>query len=170
MLVKTSAKLLAKYHYLGLYVSIGAGSVLLAIIALGPGLIESHAPHAGSWQHAAFSGLCHQLSERSFTFNGSQMAVCSRCFGIYAFFPAAWLALPLLAGRISGRFTGYLEKFLFVGILINFVDVTGNFSGLWTNTHWSRFGLGAVFSISLALYFVAYFSPKSKSTSTKHIS
>ena len=34
--------------------------------------------------YAAGSLICHQLPDRSFHVQGSQLAVCARCFGLYA--------------------------------------------------------------------------------------
>ncbi len=43
-----------------------------------------------------FSPVCHQLTESSFIIYGNQMAVCSRCFGIYLGMMLGFLAYPLL--------------------------------------------------------------------------
>jgi len=38
----------------------------------------------GGLLYAAGSLICHQLSDRSFHLQGSQLPVCARCFGLYA--------------------------------------------------------------------------------------
>jgi len=45
--------------------------------------------------HSIFKGLCHQEPERSLFLFGSQMAVCSRCAGIYAGLLIGALTPPL---------------------------------------------------------------------------
>src|SRR5215218_11416819 len=42
-----------------------------------------------------FSYICHQISERSLHLDGHQLAVCSRCFGVYLGLLGGILAYPL---------------------------------------------------------------------------
>ncbi|HLR76219.1 MAG TPA: DUF2085 domain-containing protein [Balneolaceae bacterium] len=128
-----------------LYIFVLFLSTLLVIIALGGGLWGQSSPWIMQWQHQLFYSLCHQLPERSFWINGQPMAVCARCFGIYTGF---W------SGLISALFIGngikktVLKKILIVVLLLNIVDVAGNFLNIWQNTLFSRFALG--FSLAAA--------------------
>jgi len=68
--------------HLALFALVGA----LFIIALGPGLWgpSDIADWYLSWQRSVFASVCHQQPSRSFWMNGAPLAVCERCFGIYA--------------------------------------------------------------------------------------
>ena len=64
-------------------------SAFICVAALGPALFNANLSWGewyASWQRQAFSGLCHQQTDRMFLLNGMPMAVCSRCLGIYSAF------------------------------------------------------------------------------------
>ena len=125
-------------------------SALLVVIALGGGAFNQPGLWFEHWQHKAFNGLCHQDPQRSFWISGSPMAVCSRCFGIYSAVFAGWLSFPMVP-QILKYIDGY-KRWLLVGVLlINFLDVLGNFMGLWQNTLLSRFVLGSLIGLSAVL-------------------
>lgn len=125
-------------------------SALLVVIALGGGLFSQVGFWFEHWQHKAFNGLCHQDPQRSFWLNGTPMAVCSRCFGIYSGFLATWILFPI-AFALPQYFNGYKSWLLAIVIGINILDVIGNLIGLWQNTLFSRFGMGALIGISAVL-------------------
>lgn len=117
----------------------------MLLIAIGPGLYRVDS----FWMYDFFSKLCHQDPSRSFTVNGVQMAVCSRCLGIYTLLAVGWLAMPLfLILKITQRQA--LITFLLVAIGINLIDILGNYLEIWTNTLHSRFVLGSLFGLSIA--------------------
>lgn len=132
-----------------LYGTVLLMSGALIMTALGGGIFGE--AWTGHWQHTAFSGLCHQDPSRSFWINGDPMAVCSRCFGIYAGFGAGWLVMPAARGLI--RRIGYLSGFLLAGvIMVNAVDAAASLAGLWENTLVSRFGLGYLIGTGVVLF------------------
>ncbi len=51
-----------------------------------------------------FSGICHQIPERSFHLWGEPLAVCARCSGVYAGFLVGALLLPIIHGRLKAEF------------------------------------------------------------------
>ena len=63
--------------------TVGAVAFVLLVLAgpwaLGSDLLASAATHL----YAAASRICHQLTERSFSYAGVQLPVCARCFGLY---------------------------------------------------------------------------------------
>lgn len=124
----------------------------LFFVALGPGVFNSD-PSAWyfSWQRFFFSSLCHQLPERSFYINGVQMAVCTRCFGIYSGLFAGSIIFPLLVIRRKKTLKGG-RKLLILSLLIIVIDFIGNLSGLWINTNMSRFCTGIFLGISVTYY------------------
>lgn len=71
--------------------AIAAWFAVIAILAAAPVFAPDTA--LAIIARVVFSGLCHQIPERSFAHDGHLLAVCARCAGIYA-----GLALgPLLA-------------------------------------------------------------------------
>jgi uncharacterized membrane protein len=51
--------------------------------------------------HAAYHATCHQLPDRSLFLFGYEMAVCARCFAIYASFLAGGILFYFLRGRLK---------------------------------------------------------------------
>lgn len=146
-----------KWGYLGLVVT----ASLLVLIGLGPGLFSAEHALPNSWQYRFFSVLCHQETARSFTFNGIQMAVCTRCIGIYGAFLVGLMAMPLVSYI---NFSFKTEKYWLIGsIILNLLDIIGNYLGFWTNTHISRLVLGSVFGLSLAIILSKEFFTLNKS-------
>jgi uncharacterized membrane protein len=84
-------------HWLGLMN--GVLLVITGLSILAPYLEHAGHPIPGLLIYKAFRLLCHQKPERCFFVFGHQMAVCSRCFSVYASFLliglafAAWRAL-----------------------------------------------------------------------------
>lgn len=73
-------------------------------IVLAPYLASTGSPalvQAGSIIMAAYHVTCHQLPDRSLFIFGRQMAVCSRCFAIYASFLLGGLLFYFLRGRLK---------------------------------------------------------------------
>jgi uncharacterized membrane protein len=118
------------------------------------------APVAASAGHEAtafvlYQGLktvCHQMPERAFWVAGHPLAVCARCFGIYAGFAAAVLLYPL-ARRLQRTGTPRRE-WLILALLPTAFDFTLGITGLWANTHSTRFLTGAWLGAWVAFYVV----------------
>jgi uncharacterized membrane protein len=89
-------------------------AVALAPLAA-PFLAASH-PLAALLIRSFFSRLCHQDPARSFMVEGSPVAVCVRCLGIYC---GAALAAWVRLGRI------FATRLLAAALLINLLDVAG---------------------------------------------
>jgi uncharacterized membrane protein len=67
----------------------------LGAIVAAPILSSSNLTSVSSPIYTFFSYICHQISERSLHLAGHQMAVCSRCFGVYFGLTAGVLIYPL---------------------------------------------------------------------------
>ena len=147
----------------GLYGGLLLVSTGLFVVALGPGLFGASELAHFSWQHQAFSMLCHQDPARSYTLNGSTMAVCARCIGIYGAFLGGVLLMPVISWFFQIG-TKLSIQLLFGAILLNFVDVIANAFGVWTNTSHSRFLLGILFGITAALMLTNSFFKNIKNT------
>ena len=61
-------------------------------------------PSAGVY--SGFSAACHQMPERSFSREGFPLAVCARCFGLYAGAAAGVLLYPMARGFARQRRAG----------------------------------------------------------------
>ncbi|HCD53478.1 MAG TPA: hypothetical protein DEQ34_13600 [Balneolaceae bacterium] len=138
-------------------------SALLAVLAVGPGWYGGDFQGGFNFQHQLFDLLCHQNPDRSFQLQGVQMAVCSRCLGIYlSFFLGVLLMAPL--SIFSKKFKTFVKPAFFTILILNFLDVISNEAGIWTNSLFSRFWLGALVGLGAALLLSnEFFSTNSKS-------
>lgn len=148
--VSESVVMWANLEQKKLYVLVLSLTAFLVLTALGGGIFSQPGIWFDHWQHKAFTGLCHQNPQRSFWINGSPMAVCSRCFGIYSTVFIGWLSFPMIP-KLLERMDGYKRWMLMGVLLINFIDVFGNFIGMWQNTLVSRFALGGLIGLSAVL-------------------
>ncbi len=71
-------------------------AVWMALILLAPYLESVGSHDLAGLLYFFFKPTCHQMAERSFIIFGYPMAVCARCFGIYAGFLAAALLYPFI--------------------------------------------------------------------------
>lgn len=143
----------------GTYLLLLLSVLFLFLAALGPGWYLNEGESA--WAHyQLFDMLCHQDPERSFLFMGSQMAVCSRCIGIYGGALAGIAIMPFFERWVPSQKKWSLFFFGFA-TLVNFTDLIGNYFGIWTNTPGSRNILGLLFGISTVLLLSrAFFTTK----------
>jgi len=145
--------------------------ILIAAVltsALGGGLFSGKEFWPLQWQHRIFAHVCHQIPDRSFWIAGQPMAVCSRCFGIYAGFALGWLLLPV-TGRMNVARLMPFKRILLAAVLINLADIIGNFLGFWENTLTSRLILGCMLGIAAAVLFTGvFFNNKIKSTGNNY--
>jgi len=148
------------FSYRLLYLSVAALAVLTFGMALVPGLFNS----GSTWQYLLFDKLCHQIPHRSYSLNGTQMAVCSRCIGIYGAFTLGWLLMVFIS-MFNSKTRRYGLKLLGFMIVINFADIIGNYFGFWSNTLNSRLIFGALLGFS-AVFLLAdeFFNLKTKKT------
>ena len=96
---------------------------------------------------------CHQIAERSYHFNDNQMAVCSRCFGIY-------LGILIGMGIAIIRkidLTGKFVVIMLLSVVPLGIDGTGQLFGYWVSNNTLRLitgllagtGVGAAFVVSI---------------------
>ena len=63
--------------------TLGAVAFVLLVLA-GPWALRSDLlASAATYLYGAASQICHQLTDRSFSYAGVQLPVCARCFGLY---------------------------------------------------------------------------------------
>lgn len=146
----------------GLYIFTAAVAAFIILTAAGGGLFLQEGVFHLQWQHRLFSGFCHQDPARSLWISGQPMAVCSRCFGIYAAFGAGWLLLPVLSSARCSDMLRTGRTAVLAVIALNFVDIVGNYFGFWQNTLYVRLAFGGLLGLAVALLFVSEFTPINK--------
>jgi uncharacterized membrane protein len=130
----------------------GLAAGLLALIVGAPLLKAGGMNAAAEAVYGAFALACHQMDERSFHLLGFKLAVCARCFGLYAgallgalFYP---LVRPLWRRDLPAR------GWLVAAAVPTSVDFALGFFGVWENTHASRFLTASLLGVAVAFYFV----------------
>lgn len=144
-----------------LYLFVGVALLILIIAALGPGLYTSQPRAAIGWQYTMFEKFCHQLPNRSYYINNIQMAVCTRCLGIYGSLFVGWIFLYAIS-YVTPSKKKWFKTLLIATIILNSVDVIGNYFKIWTNTNITRLIFGIFFGISIILLLNKDFFPKQK--------
>jgi len=92
----------------------------------------------------AFSGVCHQLPERSAHIGGVPLALCDRCLGIYGGVALGILAFPAMPG-MAYRLHRRAGMLLVVALTPLALDWAGPVIGTWPNVPWSRAVTGLLF-------------------------
>ncbi|MEO6334467.1 MAG: DUF2085 domain-containing protein [Pyrinomonadaceae bacterium] len=99
-----------------------------------------------------FSYICHQIPERSLYLAGNQLAVCSRCFGVYLGLLIGILVYPLW--RPVDEIEPIPRYWLFLSLIPITVDWSLTIFGVWENTHLTRFITGVVLGAVCATFIV----------------
>lgn len=93
---------------------------------------------------------CHQIAERSYYLNNNQMAICSRCFGLY---------LGIMIGMMLAISRKIELTWQFVVLVVSSVvplgiDGTGQLLGYWVSTNTLRVLTGLLAGIGVGTAFV----------------
>ena len=123
---------------------------VVSLIVLAPVAAASGHSDLAKGIYGAFATLCHQLPERSYFIDGHQLAVCSRCTGIYGGFALMLVLYPLirsLKNQVMPR-----PSWLLLAALPVAIDFGVNFFGFWQNTHTSRLLTGAFLGSAVVFY------------------
>ena len=99
-----------------------------------------------------FGYICHQIPERSLHLAGHQLAVCSRCFGVYFGLAAGFVVYPLW--RRVDEIEPLPRIWLILAILPITVDWSLTVFGIWENTHVSRFVTGTILGFACAVFII----------------
>ena len=127
-------------------------AVTLALVLLWTGLIVAAPIFDVSTIYTFFSYLCHQIPERSLHVTAKQMAVCSRCFGVYSGLLVGTALYPVWRSIDE---TEPVSRFWLVLSLIPItVDWSLTVFGLWENTHLSRFVTGLILGAACATFII----------------
>lgn len=125
-------------------------ATLLVVLATLPPLVN---PVWRALLMQAFSGVCHQIAERSPAIGDIPLAVCHRCYGIYGGLAIAPLLYLGIATR-SAFLSRYAVIILFGSLMPAAIDWLLGVIGLWHNSPASRLLTGALFGIVAGLYVV----------------
>jgi uncharacterized membrane protein len=118
-----------------LALAVAAG--LVGLIAAAPLLRSAGARAASDAVYGGFVLVCHQIGERAFHVEGHPLAVCARCFGLYAGALAGVAVYPLARGLTRRDMPA--RAWLLASAVPTSIDFALGFFGVWENTHWSRF-------------------------------
>ena len=139
--------------------AVKAWAIALSVVILWLGLIVAAPMLQAEGMKAAatplyhfFSYICHQIPERSLHLAGFQLAVCSRCFGVYFGLAAGFLIYPLW--RPIDEIEPLPRIWLFLSMIPIGVDWSLTIFGIWENTHLSRFVTGTILGFACATYIV----------------
>jgi uncharacterized membrane protein len=110
----------------------------VALAPLAAPLLAATHPVAALLIRSFFSRLCHQNPARSFMVDGSPVAVCVRCLGIYL-----GTAMGALLRLRKSPATGLLA----VALLLNLLDVAVQMLHWHGNLPYGRFGLGLLLGV-----------------------
>ena len=127
--------------------AVWVGAITLAPIAMENGWVGLSAP-----LYRFYSFICHQLPERSIFLDGHPLAVCSRCFGVYFGVLLGVVVYPLWR-RIEE-----IEPLPRIWLLLSVVPISIDWglgiTGIWDNTHLSRFITGLILGLACATYII----------------
>src|SRR3982750_712125 len=133
----------------------GAVSVVflwVLLIVAAPVLFENGFGSTALPIYHFFGYICHQLPERSLHLEGHQLAVCSRCFGVYFGLLAGLAVYPLW--RQIEEIEPLPRIWLFLSLIPIGVDWSLGVFGIWANTHLSRFLTGLLLGVACATFIV----------------
>lgn len=97
------------------------------------------------------SVICHQISERSFHVDGSQLPVCARCFGIYAGFAAGAVAAVIGGSRRPLGSAERTRRNVLLATAPSIVTVILEWAGLWDPPNMARAIAGFPLGMAVAL-------------------
>jgi len=130
------------YSLLVLLSALWCGMIIFA-----PYLKSVHSPYS-PLAYFCFSGICHQMPERSFYIFGEKLAVCERCAAIYFSFFMGVVLYPLIK-KINFN---VLRSALIFSMIIIVIDFLFGYIKLFQNMFTVLFS-GALFGLCAA-YFI----------------
>lgn len=134
----------------GVALAFGSTAALVVLATLPPFL-----PETARWVvMEAFSGICHQIPERSPHIGDVALGVCHRCYGVYLGLAAAGLLFGSARGfwPFSGKMAPYV---LLAAASPALIDWTGEIVGLWSNTPGSRMITGGFLGLVAGYFLVS---------------
>ncbi len=132
------------------WAAVAVVTVWLLLIVLPPVFAANGNTGISSPVYHFFSFICHQMPERSFHLLDHQLAVCSRCFGVYFGLLAGLIAYPLW--RSIENIDPLPRIWLFASMVPIAIDWSLGVLDIWHNNHASRFITGLILGFACATY------------------
>lgn len=144
-------------NFKGLYVGVLILLLMMLLLSLGSGFWGGNSTGL-HFTERLFSGVCHQLPDRSFYINGGPMAVNSRCFGVFLGLFVSWMLIPVFR-KFPLKQSNAIIILLFA-VMLQIIDYTGNLFEVWENTNNSRAVLGGILGLVSFLVIADLFQPQ----------
>ena len=141
----------ARHHIFWKWAGLQGITLLLVILAAAPTWLPTQL-QAVFMQ--AFAPFCHQMPARMPHINGTALAVCDRCIGIYSG-AVIGVALGGWGRLVRGTLQRLHPGWLLAGALPAIIDWTGPWLGWWINVPLSRLLTGLVLGGAVGLFLVA---------------
>ena len=129
-----------------LKINISLATLALALMPLAAPLMAPSHPLIALLIRSFFSRLCHQDPTRCFLVQGSPVAVCVRCLGVYC---GAALAALLGLGKAHAR------RLLVIALLLNLLDVATGALHWHGNLPLPRFLVGLLLGVGAGAVMLA---------------
>ena len=123
--------------------------LLVVLTVLAPIASFFNATQFSDAMYAAYGFICHQIPERSFWILGQPLAVCARCFGIYAGVFIGAIALRMIFGL--ARKNSISPIWVLLSLIPMGVDWSLTFFDIWDNTEMSRLVTGGIVGIACGI-------------------
>jgi uncharacterized membrane protein len=130
-----------------------AVSLWCSLIISAPLLASSEHKLSSGLIYLFFSKICHQIPERSFFIFGKQLAVCSRCTGLYFGFLLGTILYPFIFNL--NRIWIPSRKYLLLALIPITIDVAIRTFDIAENTFASRFVTGLILGTMTAVLVVS---------------
>lgn len=127
-------------------------ALLLALAAVAdPVLHLLGAPALATAIHRPLAIFCHQLPERSLHIGGEPMALCSRCFSIYASLALTMLVVPV-RGKLAERLPTVPVWVVLAAAIPMAIDGGTQFLGLRESNNVLRILTGIILCVPVGLF------------------
>lgn len=133
-------------------VTLGVVALWIGLIIAPPLLLSAGSSTGSSTIYTFFSYICHQMPDRSIHLAGHQLAVCTRCSGVYFGLLAGILIYPLF--RPIDEIEPIPRFWLFLSLIPITIDWSLTVFGIWENTHISRFVTGFILGVACAVFII----------------
>ncbi len=131
-------------------IALAVVGVWMLLIVLPPMLAANGNTRVSSPLYHFFSFICHQIPDRSFHLMEHQLAVCSRCVGVYFGLLAGLIAYPMW--RSVDNIEPLPRIWLFASMVPIAIDWLLGVLDIWQNNHASRFITGLILGVGCATY------------------
>jgi uncharacterized membrane protein len=122
------------------------------LIVLAPVLQHYNYQGYSFFIYKAFSGICHQLPERSFYLLNEKFAVCERCTAIYFSFFLGVLLFPIIKYLLKNRLPS--KYFIIIPTLFLILDFIFGFIGFLQNEY-TIIITGSIFGLFISYFMVS---------------